>query len=36
MPTATIEHDARSAEDYKKQLYRAVIAGSIGTTTRPA
>ncbi len=33
MPTASIEHDdAPSAEDQKKQLYRAVIASTIGTT----
>ena len=32
MPTTTIEHDALSAEDHKKQLYRAVIASTIGTT----
>ena len=32
MPISTLEHDALSAEEHRKQLYRAVIASTIGTT----
>ena len=32
MPITTLDHDALSAEDHTKQLYRAVIASTVGTT----